>query len=153
MNTFAKFGLKKRVVCRNETNVCFKSSLICRQALLDDNINNNSSSEPKWRIGESDVVSTWVSKVNCIYTSFVLLRPEICLKKLAPPSHPIRGKTKSNLVSLLEIFPRFAEANNIYLDVWLVQWISCVIPDWPEWLFWFSFYDTLFFLYQNQYNY
>ena len=47
------------------------------------------------------------------------------LKKLAPPFHPIRSKTKTNRDSLVRVFPRFASATCNYFVFWLVHLIMC----------------------------
>ena len=39
--------------------------------------------------------------------------------------------------SLALVFPRFASATYINLDIWLVHCIACILCDWPEWLLWF----------------
>ena len=54
------------------------------------------------------------------------------LKKFAPISHPIKGKTKTNRDSLASVFPRFASATYNYLEFWLAHCIMWVLCDWLE---------------------
>ena len=69
-------------------------------------------------------VFNWVSKIirNCF--GFALLRSVIGLKKLAPPSQPIRCKTKTNLdTEVALVFPRLAPVTCICLECSLVHYV------------------------------
>ena len=60
--------------------------------------------------------------VICITT------PRDWLKKnLAPLSHPIRGKSKTNRDTLTQVFPHFASVKCNYFEFRLVHWTDCIL--------------------------
>ncbi len=62
-------------------------------------------------------------------------------KIFSPLFQPTISKTKTNRNSLARAhFPHFVNNDYMYLhcfEVWLADWINCVICAWLEWLHWF----------------
>ena len=55
------------------------------------------------------------------------------LKNIAPRFHPIRGKTKTNVIRLhafLTLWEGFASAASYYLEFWLVHCFVCALSYW-----------------------
>ena len=63
-------------------------------------------------------------------------------RKLAPPSKPIRYKTKTNRDLVTRVFPRLRPVTCVYFDFSLAPSDIFVCSNWPLWLLWFWFYDT-----------
>ena len=63
-------------------------------------------------------------------------------RNLAPPSQPIRCKTKTNHDLVTRVFPRLRPVTSIYFEVSLAPSEIVLCSDWPLWLHWFWFYDT-----------
>ena len=63
-------------------------------------------------------------------------------RKLAPPSKPIRYKTKTNRDLVTRVFPRLRLVTCVYFDFSLAPSDILVCSNWPLWLLWFWFYDT-----------
>ena len=86
------------------------------------------------------VIFNWVSKVIRDWFCFTLL----CewSRKLAPPSKPIRYKTKTNRDLVTRVFPRLRPVTCVYFDFSLAPSDIFVCSNWPLWLLWFWFYDT-----------
>ena len=63
-------------------------------------------------------------------------------RKLAPPSKPIRYKTKTNRDLVTRVFPRLRPVTCVYFDFSLAPSDIFVCSNWPLGLLWFWFYDT-----------
>ena len=63
-------------------------------------------------------------------------------RKLAPPSKPIRYKTKTNRDLVTRVFPRLRPVTCVYFDFSLAPSDIFVCSNWPLRLLWFWFYDT-----------
>ena len=63
-------------------------------------------------------------------------------RKLAPPSKPIRYKTKTNRDLVTRVFPRLRPVTCVYFDFSLAPSDIFVCSNWPLWFLWFWFYDT-----------
>ena len=65
-------------------------------------------------------------------------------RKLAPPSKPIRYKTKTNRDLVTRVFPRLRPVTCVYFDFSLAPSDIFVCSNWPLWLLWFWFYTYCF---------
>jgi len=98
-----------------------------------------------WVILYIRVVFTWAFKVIRICLGFVLLR-SVCslwlVKSLAPLSHPIRSKTKTNRDTLINFFPRFCRLHVFASSFDWFSGLSVSFVIGQSDYFGFVFYDT-----------
>ena len=78
-------------------------------------------------VSDSTVIFYFFYSTNSGFASTTL---HDWLKKLAPLFHPVRSRT--NRDALARVFPRFSSATCYYFELWLVDWIVCVLCDWLE---------------------
>ena len=85
----------------------------------------------------------WVSKVISRLLWFCFPSLLDWQEKHAPPSQPIRSKTKTNRALVARVFPRLASVTCICFDFWLVHCVIYICCDKSELSLWFWFDDTL----------
>ena len=80
----------------------------------------------------------WAIRVDLVRLLYLL---HDWFKKLVKLYHPIRSKTNTNRDSYASVFPRFVPVH-VFSSSFNTLIGLCLACDWPEWLLWFSSFDT-----------